>query len=393
MKVAMIYSVPINSIDGASKVVSSFLNNEELYQQNGVYIDVYSPESGPSNNESQRQSLASCLKKIVFKLDFAGVIRTAFGFMFRSERIVKSFVSSGDTEYDVVFFHEFDTCYQYLKRKRNKRTVLVLHTTGDFYSMLFSYYPLMRYTLYYNLFLKHVCKVILKNVDCIVFNSKMAADNFYRFYPKARPDLATFVNNGVKDIIDTNTVLNHPITPPYTIVCVGSVTERKGQRFIVEALNKCDKAVRDKVKFLIVGDGSLKEELQKKCNQYNLCKNVEFCGLQTDVVPFLSKANIFILPSVDEGMPISILEAMRQGLPVVSTRVGGIPYQVVDKRNGLLIDASVEGVLFFLNHIDDYDWVSWGKESRKRYLEIFSMKQMVDNYSRVLKDVGKDESN
>ena len=138
---------------------------------------------------------------------------------------------------------------------------------------------------------------------------------------------------------------------------------------------------------MIVGDGNIKDDLEKKSHEWGLEYNISFCGMQKDVVPFLSKASIFILPSVDEGMPIAILEAMRQGLPVVSTRVGGIPFQVIDKVTGVLIDASTEGVVNFIEHIDEYNWVEMGRADRDRYLNEFSIEQMIEKYAEILKEV------
>ena len=385
IKVALIYNQPIDSIDGASKVVSSFCVHKEILNKNGVDISLFAPEKslGVSIN-SERLNIKRIIKNIIFKVDIAGVIRSCFNLFVRSKKAYNIFGKQPTKDYDVLFFHEIETCYHYLKSGKKKPVVLVLHTTGDFFSMDLSYYPLLKYTLYYNIWLKHIRKTILTKVDKIVFNSEMAADNFNSLYPHTRNNLATFVNNGVPDITNITAI---PHYPPYRIICVGSVTERKGQRFIVEALKLINPEIRKRIHFVIVGDGNIREELEKKCLEWGVNKYINFCGLQDDVIPFLSQANIFILPSVDEGMPIAILEAMRQGLPVVSTRVGGIPYQLVDGENGIMIEASTKGVLEFLNHIDDYNWSSLGKASRERYLQLFSIDQMMSKYSEILKSV------
>lgn len=385
VNVALIYNQPLNSIDGASKVVSSFSIQREIIKRNDVDISIFAPKKSLGVSiDSSRVSLKKIVKVIVFKLDVAGVVRSCFNLFIRSKKAYELFSKQATNEYDVLFFHEIETCYHYLKSGKKKPVVLVLHTTGDFFSMDLAYYPLLKYTLYYNIIMKHIRRIILNNVDKIVFNSEMAADNFRKLYPNKNIDLATFVNNGVPDIAN-NKIL--PPCPPYRIVCVGSVTERKGQRFIVEAIKQIKPEIRKRLHFTIVGDGNIREELEKKCVEWSINEYIEFCGLQNNVIPFLSKANIFILPSVDEGMPIAILEAMRQGLPVVSTRVGGIPYQVIDGKTGILIDASTSGVLSFLNHIDDYDWKQMGNNSRERYLQHFSIEQMMQKYATILKSV------
>lgn len=97
----------------------------------------------------------------------------------------------------------------------------------------------------------------------------------------------------------------------------------------------------------------------------------------------MSQNNIFILPSVDEGLPISIIEAMRQSLPIVSTKVGGIPEMIEEKVTGIFIDPSTEGVKSFFINMDKYDWREMGENSRRLYENKFSIESMIDTYSNI----------
>ena len=96
----------------------------------------------------------------------------------------------------------------------------------------------------------------------------------------------------------------------------------------------------------------------------------------------LSAENIYCLMSNNEGLPIAILEAMRAGLPVISTRVAGIPEQV-DERNGILIEPDVKQLTEVLNHLPDYDWEKLGKASRIRFEKEFRFSRMLDDYANV----------
>lgn len=389
--IALIYFHPLSSIDGATKVIKSYVENSDLLNKNGVNIDVFAPTqySGLNyNDKSTSGNIIKKLKEIVFKLDFAGEVRMMYNLYVRSRRAVKLYEQrEGHKEYDAVFIHDLLTCYSYLKHGDGKPVLLVMHTTGDLLSMTLTYYPLLRYTLFYNIVLKKAVNTVLNKVNKIVFNSQLAKETFNKLYPSARPDLASFVNNGVVDLENKELISNHPAYPPYYLACVGSISERKGQRFIVEAMSDCSETERRNVNFIFVGDGEIRKELEEQCVRENIQNHFEFCGLQKDVVPFLKKANIFILPSVDEGMPISILEAMRQGLPVVSTIVGGIPYQVIDGETGVLIDASTKGVKHIIKHIDEYDWDKMGIESRNRYVQEFGIEQMMNKYSELLTSI------
>ena len=90
--------------------------------------------------------------------------------------------------------------------------------------------------------------------------------------------------------------------------------------------------------FLIVGDGECRQKLKKQAELYGIEKAVHFLGARNDVRPFLESSDIFVLPSAfREGFGMSIVEAMAMGLPVVGTRLGGIPEIIEDGVNGLLV--------------------------------------------------------
>ncbi len=390
-KIALIYYHPLSSIDGATKVIKSFVDNSSILESNGISIDVFAPTSYSGveyNTKTTKGRVIHFLKNIIFKLDFTGELRMMYNLYVRCNRAVQLYDNrASQIDYDAIFVHDLLTCYNYLKRGEGKPVILVMHTTGDLLSMTLSYFPLLRYTLFYNIVLKKALKTVLSKVDRIVFNSKLAADNFLKIYPNVKSGLAAYVNNGISDLASIELINDHPAYPPYTFVCVGSISERKGQRFIVEALKRCTEKEQERVRFLFVGDGDIKNELEEECKQFRL--KIEFCGLQKDVVPFLKQANIFILPSVDEGMPISILEAMRQGLPIVSTNVGGIPYQVVDGLTGVLINASTEGVKLRMETLDSFNWKKMGEKSRERYEQEFGINQMMIKYAGIMKEVCK----
>jgi glycosyltransferase involved in cell wall biosynthesis len=115
--------------------------------------------------------------------------------------------------------------------------------------------------------------------------------------------------------------------------CVG----HKGQRFLVEAaprvLEACPRA-----RFVIVGDGVLRPELERQARDLGVADRVLFPGFREDVPTLLRLFDVFCFPSVMEGLGTSLLDAMALGLPVVSTRAGGIPEVVRDDVDGLLVE-------------------------------------------------------
>ena len=87
----------------------------------------------------------------------------------------------------------------------------------------------------------------------------------------------------------------------------------------------------------LVGDGELLQQTVKQAGELGICNQVQFCGSTGNVYPYLHAADIFLLPSKYEGMPMTIIEAMGTGLPIVASNVGGVPDMIEDGKSGLLV--------------------------------------------------------
>lgn len=116
---------------------------------------------------------------------------------------------------------------------------------------------------------------------------------------------------------------------------VGRLVPGKGQHFLLEALARCRQNGQN-FKALLVGDGPSREELENLSRRLQIETAVIFAGHQPDTRPFLAAMDLFALPSLNEGLPLSLLEAMAMGLPIIATRSGGIPELIVDGKTGLL---------------------------------------------------------
>jgi len=109
--------------------------------------------------------------------------------------------------------------------------------------------------------------------------------------------------------------------------------------------------------FLIVGEGSLRRELEILIKKSNLEKNVKLLGFRRDIPEILSILDLFVLSSSWEGLGTSLLDAFASRIPVVATNVGGIPEIVKDRENGILVPpanpgALAEAIIFFLRNRD-----------------------------------------
>ena len=231
---------------------------------------------------------------------------------------------------------------------------------------------------------KNMEKYVLQSIDKIGFVSKTSSEHFIEIHPTYDSKNVYYVSNGMADLGKHHNCHNDK----FEIVCVGTVTKRKGQPFILEALISCKNSgvLPSNIHFTFVGGGDLLEELRRKTSDNNLDSYITFVGPSNNVDNYLMNGDIFILPSLNEGMPMAIIEAMRLSMPIVSTAVGGIPEMIDDKKSGLLIEPSTLGVISFITSINDYNWVKMGEESYMKFKENFSIEAMMTKYSDILNE-------
>lgn len=129
------------------------------------------------------------------------------------------------------------------------------------------------------------------------------------------------------------------------LLFVGSLTEEKRVDRLLRLMRRVCEAVPD-AHLWLVGDGPLRGELERHAEELSVTPCVHFLGTQANVATFMKAADLFLLTSDSEGMPAVILEAGLLGLPVVATRVGGLPESVLDGKTGVLVDPQDEEGLF-----------------------------------------------
>ena len=118
---------------------------------------------------------------------------------------------------------------------------------------------------------------------------------------------------------------------------IGSLKIEKGHIYLLEAARQILDMVRD-LRFLIIGDGPLRKALEEKSEKLGIEKQVIFMGQRKDIPELLVAMDIFVLPSIKEGLPIALLEAMAARKPVIATRVGAIAKVIENKDIGILVE-------------------------------------------------------
>lgn len=125
---------------------------------------------------------------------------------------------------------------------------------------------------------------------------------------------------------------------------VGRLHVQKGQRYLLEAFQAV-KSRQPHARLWIIGEGELKYELEKFAQDLGIYNSVHFFGARTDVHELLSAIDIFVLPSLWEGQPISIMEAGAAGKPVIATNIDGVADILIDGKNALLVPVKDPNVL------------------------------------------------
>lgn len=120
------------------------------------------------------------------------------------------------------------------------------------------------------------------------------------------------------------------------IITVGRMTAQKAHTYFLKAIPAVLKQFPDSV-FALIGDGPLRAELESESQQLGIADNVKFLGIRQDVLRIMSAADLFVLSSRWEGLPMVLLEAMGMGAAVISTNVEGVDQVIKNGENGILV--------------------------------------------------------
>lgn len=203
------------------------------------------------------------------------------------------------------------------------------------------------------------------------------------------PDNIRVVHNGVHlrqhAVSDRRNTIRKEMGINGSQPCIGTVGNLyavKGQAYLLRACAAVAKEFPDFV-LLVAGRGEQLESLEEEARSLGIERNVRFLGFREDVPALLEAMDVFVLPSVSEGLPVSILEAMALGKAVVASNIGGIPEVVKDGTTGYLVPPSdpaalTAKILLLLHHPQLA--ADLGESGRKRVQEVFSLDKMVQEY-------------
>ncbi len=402
-KVDVIRPGSLKQIIGPAGTLKRIIKNKSYFENRGYDINIFTHDSlsnGKSNiipelkvDIQSKRGIIRKIKKYIRANLYKSKLLSLF-FMKRKDKAVYKLVDfylslNRDVEY--VVFHSVNECYYFLKNNKNKniKTVCFFHSDGIPLKMEEIYFPKLKGSNYFAELLARE-QFVVDNVNRCVFIAEHGRRNFLNYHPDLNVAKTMLILNGIEDFteIEKEYINNLPSKEKkakYSFCCVGTINTRKGHHIIVEALSKVDKDILPLLHFTFVGDGAEREKLEQKVNSLDLSESVSFAGAvdNKNVFKYLLDVNIYILMSLNEGLPISIIEAMRSGLPVISTRIAGIP-ELVNETNGVVLEPNANQLLEVLNNIEKYDWEVLRENSRKRFEEEFTFERMRKEYCDML---------
>jgi glycosyltransferase involved in cell wall biosynthesis len=166
---------------------------------------------------------------------------------------------------------------------------------------------------------------------------------------------------------------------------VGRLVEAKSYDFFLEIAAEVS-AKRPDVKFVLVGEGHLGESLHRMRDRLGLTDRVLFLGSRSDIPELLASMDLYVITSQREGLPVSLIEAMMAAKPIVATAVGGIPENLVDGEDGILVEpgnrkAFVEAVLGLLGDPDRMQ--ALGQRARDKATARYSARTILETLETI----------
>ena len=182
--------------------------------------------------------------------------------------------------------------------------------------------------------------------------------------------------------------LKYGLLPDSIVITnVGVLRSVKGHEITLRSAKAVLKVIPN-AKYLIVGNGPRKEALMKFTNELGIAEHVVFTGFAENIPEIYSFSDIAVLSSLSEGLPQSLLQAMAAGIPVVATRVGGVPEVVIHEKTGLLVESGdheglAKGIIRILRNPDDAGKMS--RDARELILKEHTIDKMIDKIEGLYK--------
>ena len=236
----------------------------------------------------------------------------------------------------------------------------------------------------------HIRKTASQLASVVAPVSQGIADELIRIF-KLSPDRVKLIYNGF-DLEEMRKKSEEEVNHPWfnnrkepVVGALGRMVELKGFKYLLEAI----RIVNDRgipVRLLMIGKGEILKDLKTKAGRLDIKDRVEFLGFVENPFAYLARCDLFVLSSLYEGLPSTLIEAMALGVPVISTRCPTGPEEIIEnERNGLLVPVADSGAIAesIIRVLQDKELsIRLKVEGRKR-AEDFSLESMVSKFADI----------
>lgn len=231
-------------------------------------------------------------------------------------------------------------------------------------------------------------RIIYNHADVILTNANSLQDNLRARYPEK---CILTIQNIIRAPSPSPLSVRQSDLPRRHIVSVGRLVPEKGYRYLIQALN----LLNTKFNFsdftvTILGEGELKDELGRFADSHHLSNRLRLPGFCEDILPILSDANLFVLPSLHESAPNALIEAMEIGLPCIASDVGSVSDLIEDRKSGVLVPAADPEALARAIHgvlTDGAFAEALGEQAQARIHRLFDNEQSIQQLEAVYREV------
>ncbi|MBU1006932.1 MAG: glycosyltransferase family 4 protein [Candidatus Omnitrophica bacterium] len=268
-----------------------------------------------------------------------------------------------------------------LRFARNDRTVVLVHTFHG--HVLHSYFGRVKSFVF--IWIEKILALFTDKIITVSSNLERELSGIFRI---AHEKKFSVVELG----FELDGLLKMPAksgTDCINIGIVGRLVPVKNHRMLLRALKRV-KGEGCRVKLIVIGDGELRAELEAYARELGIYDIVEFRGWVKDLREVYGDLDIVVLTSLNEGTPVSLIEAMAAARPVVATRVGGVGDVVSDGKNGYLVKSGdVEGFAEKLSElIKDRDKrLKFGEEGRRSVKDRFSKDRLIKDVKELYNNI------
>ena len=185
-------------------------------------------------------------------------------------------------------------------------------------------------------------KLVLRGFECVVAVSPQVEEELLRI--GIRRKRLRRIANGVATSVSRAQLPSSNSNAVLTIGMAARLVEDKGIADLLKAASQLG-SMSQRLRFVIAGDGPLRAQFEAQASALDVAERTTFLGFVPDMRSFYASLDIFVLPSLREGLPMSVLEALAAGKPVIASRVGAIPDVVLHEWSGLLIEPGDSSAL------------------------------------------------